>query len=106
MAIYKRGDEVLEKQSITPTSIEEAFNKGLDKYWTCFKQRSVDFLALPDFSGYDFYLIDGDSNYFTVMSELSYIHKVSKVGDILLFNDVYSGWAKKDLYYDPALIPN
>ena len=103
--IYKRGNDELEKPTIKPTGIEEAFSKGLDKYWTCFKQRSLDFLALPDFSGYDFYLIDGDHNYYTVMKELSYIHRISKSGDILLFNDVSGVWAKNDLYYDPSLIP-
>ncbi len=103
--IYKRGDEQLEQMAIEPTGLEEAFSKGLDKYWTCYKQRSLDFLALSTFSGYDFYLIDGDHNYFTVMNELSYIHNVSKSNDILLFNDVSGGWARKDLYYDPQLIP-
>jgi len=103
--IYKRGDETLEKLTITPTGIEEVFEKGLDKNWTYYKQRSLDFLASPDFQGYDLYLIDGDHNYFTVMQELSSIHNVSKAGDILLFNDVTGHWARNDLYYDPEFIP-
>ena len=66
--------------------------------------RSLNFLASPDFTGFDMYLIDGDHNYYTVSNELRLIHGKASNHPVLLFNDVAGTWARKDLYYDPSFI--
>ena len=102
---YKRGQDGFEDWTIVPKALEEVFQRGLDRYWTCLKTRSLDYLDLPEFKGFNFYLIDGDHNYYTVSRELELIHRHSKAGDIVLFNDVAPPYARKDLYYDPKFIP-
>lgn len=102
---YKRGQKEFEDWTIVPTGLEEVFKQGLDRYWTCHKTRSLDYLDSPEFTGFDAYLIDGDHNYYTVTRELDLIHRYCKVGDTLLFNDVSGVWARKDLFYDPDFIP-
>ena len=103
--LYKRGQDY-QQMFITPSYIEEVYKKGLDKYWTCIKARSLDYFKTPDFSGFDAYLIDGDHNYFTVISELNAIHEKAKPGTVILLHDVStSTWARRDQYYDESFIP-
>jgi hypothetical protein len=60
-------------------------------------------IALPDAA-----IIDGDHNYFTVSEELRLIAERASGAELplLMFHDV--GWphARRDDYYDPALIPH
>jgi len=102
---YKRGQKEFDNFKIAPPSIEIIFERGLDKYWTCKKLRSLDYLTSPEFTGFDMYLIDGDHNYYTVSNELKCIHAKISERSTILFNDVAGVWARKDLYYDPIFIP-
>ena len=102
---YKRGQKEYEDVVVVPGYIETVYRRGLDKYWTCLKVRSLDYLQSSSFSAFDMYLIDGDHNYFTVSKELRLIHAKSRIGDALLFNDVAGTWARKDQYYDSTFIP-
>jgi len=103
---YKRGQENFDDYVVVPEGIEEAFRLGLEKNWTCVKTRSLDYLGLPEFQGFDAYFIDGDHNHYTVTRELNSIHSRFKPGNVVLFNDVAGIYSKKDLYYDPEFIPD
>jgi predicted O-methyltransferase YrrM len=103
---HKRGNEQFQGIALNPEHLETVFRRGLDHCWTCLKVRSVEYLQSPMFTGFDFYLIDGDHNYYTVSSELRLIHNRAKVGDIMLFHDVAGTWARRDQYYDFTLIPS
>jgi len=102
---YKRGQKEFDDYVMVPNGLEETFRLGLDRYWTCCKERSLDYLASSEFHGFDLYLIDGDHNYYTVTRELDLIHKYFNPGNVLLFNDVAGNCARRDLYYDPEFIP-
>ena len=102
---YKRGQEGFDDWVVHPQGLEEVFRSGLERNWTCLKTRSLDYLASPDFKGFDLYMIDGDHNYYTVTKELETIHQHFKPEDIVLFNDVVGPYATRDLYYDPDFIP-
>ena len=103
---YKRGQKNFENFEIRPEPVEAIFRTGLNRYWTCMKVRSLDYLASPQFTGFDVYLIDGDHNHYTVSNELRLIHAKALNHPVLLFNDVAGTWARKDQYYDPTFIPN
>ena len=103
---YKRGQKEFDDIVVIPRYLETVYRSGLDQYWTCLKVRSLDYLQSSTFGAFNMYLIDGDHNYFTVLNELRLIHTGGKIGDVLLFNDVVGTWARKDLYYDPSLIPD
>ena len=102
---YKRGQADFDNWVVVPAGLEEVFRRGLERNWTCIKTRSLDYLESADFQGFDFYLIDGDHNHYTVTRELELIQPFFKKTDILLFDDVIGPWAKKDMYYDPDFIP-
>jgi len=104
--LYKRGQLDSDTPVLVPTALEEVFRRGLDKHWTCLKTRSLEYFELPEFQGFDLYLIDGDHNHYSVSQELASIHRFTKPGDAVLLNDVVGVWARRDLYYDPELIPN
>lgn len=65
------------------------------------REKSVD--ALQKLSG-DIFIIDGDHNYWTVLSELKAIWAKNPEAWIVL-HDVGYPWARRDLYYDPEQIP-
>ena len=103
--LYKRG-QAHEQVFLIPTYIEEVYKNGLDKYWTCIKMRSLDYFKTDAFSGFDAYFIDGDHNYFTVISELNVIYEKAHTGTIVVLHDVSRNtWARRDQYYDESLIP-
>ena len=64
--------------------------------------------VLPEISdSFDAILIDGDHNYYTVYRELRLIFEnnlLNKNG-IILFHDVSDPYARRDLYYEPDIIP-
>jgi len=62
--------------------------------------------ALPGLPAADAYLVDGDHNYYTVLSELRLIREAAAKGfPLVVLHDV--GWpcARRDLYYAPERIP-
>jgi len=62
--------------------------------------------ALPKLEVADAYIIDGDHNYFTVRSELDLIAEACAGKPVLIFeHDVCWPWSRRDLYYNPAVIP-
>jgi len=60
---------------------------------------------LPKISDIDFVMIDGDHNYYTVTKELNLLHKLLKLGGVILLHDVEGPWSRKDFYYDRQRIP-
>jgi len=63
--------------------------------------------AIPEIGEVDVYLIDGDHNHHTVMSELKAVEKACQARwPLVAIHDV--GWpsARRDMYYDPASIPD
>lgn len=66
-------------------------------------------VALPSIRQFDVILIDGDHNWYTVYNELLLIESLSKqIGQplpLVLLHDIGWPYARRDLYYDPATIP-
>ena len=63
---------------------------------------------LPHLDGaFDCILIDGDHNWYTVYEELKTISSRSllRPGGIIFFHDVEWPWGRRDMYYQPELIP-
>ncbi len=58
-------------------------------------------------SPFDCILIDGDHNWYTVYHELKLIsyRSLLKQGGIVFFHDVGKPWGRRDMYYQPELIP-
>ncbi len=71
------------------------------------RMRSLD--ALPQLGSFDAVLIDGDHNWYTVFHELRLIEDLSRQrGDrfpLVLLHDISWPYGRRDLYYDPASIP-
>ncbi len=104
---YKRGQPRFEDWKIRPEGLEEAFREGLDRYWTCKKKRSLDYFVSPEVDSFDAYVIDGDHNFFTVITELFMIHRFVRKGTAIFLHDVAKTTnARRDEYYDPTLIPD
>lgn len=64
--------------------------------------------ALDDTGDIDAWVIDGDHNWFTVYNELHRIDAISRRDEkplLVLLHDVGWPWARRDLYYAPAQIP-
>lgn len=62
--------------------------------------------VLRRITDFDFVMIDGDHNYYTVTQELNLLHQLIKPGTAILLHDVEDPWARKDLYYDRERIPS
>lgn len=56
---------------------------------------------------FDCILIDGDHNWYTVHEELEAISRrnLLRPGGILFFHDVEWPWGRRDMYYQPEVIP-
>lgn len=58
---------------------------------------------MPDFvqreMRFDVILLDGDHNYHTVSTELSYIDALLEPGGIVIIDDYHGRWSDKDLWY-------
>ena len=101
---YKRGRHS-EKEYLFPRHIEKIFSEGLDNKWTCVKALSLDFLQECR-NEFDVVFIDGDHNYYTVINELNYLHKIIPLQGIIFIHDVSNpDCAYKDYYYDYTQIP-
>jgi SAM-dependent methyltransferase len=63
---------------------------------------------LPQLSKqFDCILIDGDHNWYTVYNELRLIKEKNllKPGGTIFFHDVYFPYGRRDMYYQPEMIP-
>ena len=82
---------------------EQLFNKY--KHTKLLKDYSLDVLSQ---CSADAYLIDGDHNYYTVYNELQYCWEISDHADkhfLAFLHDVGWPWGRRDLYYNPNMIP-
>ena len=78
-------------------------HSGVEARWIT--QKSLD--ALPNLPPQDIYIIDGDHNYYTVFNELRIILGASATTKpFIFFHDVAWPWARRDVYYNPAAIPD
>jgi hypothetical protein len=81
-----------------------------DMYHDCFTlydKPSLD--VLPEITGYEVIIIDGDHNWYTVYHELKTIEKTSSDPGrfpLVLFHDVAWPYGRRDMYYDPERIPD
>ena len=70
--------------------------------------RAISLDALPLVRGpFDCILIDGDHNWYTVYNELRLIRErdLLRVGGMIFFHDVSWPYGRRDMYYQPELIP-
>jgi len=73
-------------------------------YFNFLKKLSVD--ALPELTGVDAYIIDGDHNYYTVLRELELIEANRNGAPWLVFqHDVCWPCGRRDMYYNTSQIP-
>jgi hypothetical protein len=81
--------------------------KGHDEVLYMYKDLSLD--ALPSIHNIDAVLIDGDHNWYTVYHELTTLADQAKQDGrplpMVLFHDASWPYARRDLYYNPATIP-
>lgn len=65
--------------------------------------------ALPAVPAFDVVLVDGDHNWFTVLSELRLLERLARERaaphPLVLLHDVAWPYGRRDLYYDPDSIP-
>ena len=71
--------------------------------------RLTGLVGLPSIDRFDVVLIDGDHNWYSVYNELKLIESLSvELGQpqpLTLLHDVCWPYGRRDLYYDPACIP-
>lgn len=92
-------------------SIDPAPNFDVKKFKSKYQdafvmEEDISLNVLPNLKNYDCILIDGDHNWYTVYNELKIIEKLGKKNMPLIFlHDVCWPYGKRDLYYNPKLIP-
>jgi hypothetical protein len=105
-------DELLKLPGISHTILDPCLDADLvskyagDPRVVVHKKNSLD--ALPGLRGqFDCILIDGDHNWYTVWSELSWIRDQSLLipGGMIFFHDVGRPYGRRDMYYQPETIP-
>lgn len=64
--------------------------------------------VLSKLNNYDFVLLDGDHNWYTVYNELKQIERNFNQNSfpLIIFHDVSWPYARRDLYYNPENIPS
>lgn len=71
--------------------------------------RDLSLEALPRITGFDLVLLDGDHNWYTVYNELKLIERLcderSQSFPLVILHDIFWPYARRDLYYDAATIP-
>ena len=83
----------------------EYFNNEFGDNFKFFNSMSLD--VLPNLIDYNAILIDGDHNWYTVFNELKTIEKNFNQDSFpfIILHDVSWPYARRDLYYDPDVIP-
>jgi len=91
---------------LDPANLEQ-IRTLLEAHGTHLKGLSLE--VLPGVEPADAYLIDGDHNWWTVFHELELVHaathEASDPGPVIVLHDVGWPYGRRDLYYDPATIP-
>ncbi len=88
---------------------DEAFlrNRYKQCHFRSYKDLSVN--VIPDIEDFHIGLIDGDHNWYTVFNELKlieekYAHRIDQF-PVLFFHDISWPYGRRDLYYNPKVIP-
>lgn len=108
----ENSDKLLELPFVELTLIDPCIDLDLSaKYKDTKKvcvERGISLEVLPRLSQqFDCILIDGDHNWYTVYHELKVIHErgLLKEGGTIFLHDVGWPYGRRDMYYQPALIP-
>ena len=101
--VFKYGDTA-QLPEIDAPYLEAAFKEGLFDCWDCQKITSLDYLSIGT-NRFDAVFIDGDHNYFTVLSELKAVSSRLDERGMIFLHDVADKWSRADQYYDPRAIP-
>ena len=108
----ENSDKLLEIEDINLTIVDPCLDLDLvgkysgNKRVTVHKGISLD--VIPKLQGsFDCILIDGDHNWFTVFNELQMIQSkgLLKPGGTIFFHDVAWPYGRRDMYFQPELIP-
>jgi cephalosporin hydroxylase len=71
--------------------------------------RDLSLKVLPEIGAFDFALIDGDHNWYTVYNECSLLGDASRRAGVhlplMVLHDVTWPYGRRDLYYDPTNVP-
>ncbi len=71
--------------------------------------RALSLEAIPRIDNFDLLLLDGDHNWYTVYNELKLIERLceerSQPFPLVMLHDIGWPYERRDLYYDPAAIP-
>lgn len=96
--------------AIDPAPLFDAavWTKELAPTLVVHEKRSLD--ALPEVGAMDVVLIDGDHNWYTVISELRMVERLARERGrpqpLVMLHDIVWPYGRRDLYYDPASIPS
>lgn len=104
-----KNDVVLHVIEPAPHYDPAEYSRRFGKHFIFYKDLSI--RALPNIQGrYDAVLLDGDHNWFTVYTELSLIERHCLQNEqpfpLVLLHDVGWPYGRRDLYYNPATIPD
>ena len=111
----RRGDSanvILELDEVSLAIIDPCLDLDLVRRYSTDSRvtvhRAISLEALPLVKGpFDCILIDGDHNWYTVYNELRLIREreLLRVGGMIFFHDVSWPYGRRDMYYQPELIP-
>ncbi len=103
----QRHGAVLHSIDPAPKFDVQKFTNDFRGHFVFHQAKSLE--ALPRIETYDVVLIDGDHNWYTVFHELKLLEQRHRQGNplfpLVLLHDVGWPYARRDLYYDPASIP-
>lgn len=98
------GCHVIDPQPVGRT---DELAELLSRWAVCHQDLSLN--VLPNLSDGDLFLIDGDHNWYTVYHELGAIVKTCRAQGrrppVMILHDVFWPNGRRDMYYDPATIP-
>jgi hypothetical protein len=103
----QRGGARLTSIDCVPSAEVLALGEEYKDIFTLEDRTSLE--ALPELSGYEAILIDGDHNWYTVYHELKEIEKTfasSETFPVVFFHDIAWPYGRRDLYYSPERIPD
>jgi hypothetical protein len=108
----KNTDKLLELDAVTIDVVDPCLDTDLAEKYRGNERvrvhRGISLDVLPTLSGqYDCILIDGDHNWYTVYHELKAIktRDLIKPGGTIFFHDVGWPYGRRDMYFQPELIP-
>lgn len=98
--------------NVMVTVIDPCLDCNLDQKYAGNKhvtvRKGTSLAMLPELrDAFDCILIDGDHNWYTVYHELKAIFEkdLLKQGGVIFFHDIEWPWGRRDMYYQPEMIP-